>query len=80
MYKMGVRIMPRAEVLDTQGRAVAMTVKSKGFQVLDCKVGKYVIVQLEGESREHARAQATKIAEDILCNTLIETFQIEELT
>lgn len=79
MFKMGVRIMPRAEVLDTQGRAVEMTLKSKGFQLLDCKVGKYVILQLEAESKAHARAQATKISEDLLCNTLIETFQIEEL-
>jgi phosphoribosylformylglycinamidine synthase subunit PurS len=79
MYKIGVRIMPRTEVLDTQGRAVGMTLKSKGFQLLDCKVGKYVILQIEGESREQARAQATKISEDLLCNTLIETFQIEEL-
>ncbi len=79
MYKIGVRIMPRAEVLDTQGRAVGMTLKSKGFQVMDCKVGKFVVLQIEGESPAHARAQATKISEDLLCNTLIETFQIEEL-
>ncbi len=80
MYKIGVRIMPRTEVLDTQGRAVGMTLKSKGFQVMDCKVGKFIILQIEGESAAHARAQATKISEDLLCNTLIETFQIEELT
>ncbi len=79
MFKVGVRIMPRAEVLDTQGRAVGMTLQSKGFQLSDCKVGKYVILQLEAETKAHARAQATKISEDVLCNTLIETFEIEEL-
>lgn len=80
MFKMGVRIMPRTEVLDTQGRAVEMTLKSKGFQLSDYqRIGKYVILQLEAESKAHARAQATKISEDLLCNTLIETFQIEDL-
>jgi phosphoribosylformylglycinamidine synthase len=80
MYKMGVRIMPRAEVLDTQGRAVGITLKSKGFHLADCKVGKYVILQLEAKTKEEAQAQAKKISEDLLCNTLIETYQIEELT
>lgn len=80
MFKMGVRIMPRAEVLDTQGRAVGMTLKSKGFQVMDCKVGKFVILQLEAENASHAKAQAVKISEELLCNTLIETYQVEELT
>lgn len=79
MFKLGVRIMPRQEVLDTQGRAVEMTLKSKGFAVNDCKVGKYVILQIEAKDKIDAKAQARKISEELLCNTLIETYQIEEL-
>ena len=79
MFKIGVRIMPRAEVLDTQGRAGEMTLKQKGFALSDCKVGRYVMLQLEAKSKAEAEAQAKKISEDLLCNTLIETYQIEEL-
>lgn len=79
MFKMGVRIMPRTEVLDTQGRAVGMTLQSKGYRLSDCKVGKYVILELEAKTKDEAKSQAQKISEDLLCNTLIETFQIEEL-
>ncbi len=79
MFKMGVRIMPRQEVLDTQGRAVEMTLKQKGYSLSDCKVGRYVVLQLEAKSKTDAEAQAKKISEDLLCNTLIETYQIEEL-
>lgn len=80
MFKMGVRIMPRAEVLDTQGRAVEMTLKSKGFTVDDCKVGRYVVLKIDAKSKPDAETQAKKISETLLCNMLIETYQIEELT
>ena len=80
MYKVGVRIMPRPEVLDTQGRAVEMTLKSKGFSLKDCKVGRYVTLNLDAKSQTEAEAQAKKISEDLLCNTLIETYQVEGLS
>lgn len=79
MFKIGVRIMPRAEVLDTQGRAVEMTLKQKGYSLADCKVGRYVTLALEAKTATEAQAQAKKISEDLLCNMLIETYQIEEL-
>jgi phosphoribosylformylglycinamidine synthase PurS subunit len=71
--------MPRSEVLDTQGRAVEMTLRQKGFSLSDCKVGRYVTLTLEAKCRDDAQAQAKKISEDLLCNMLIETYQIEEL-
>jgi phosphoribosylformylglycinamidine synthase len=79
MFKMGVRIMPRAEVLDTQGRAVEMTLRQKGFSLSDCKVGRYVTLTLEAKNQADAQAQVKKISEELLCNMLIETYQIEEL-
>ena len=79
MFKMGVRIMPRTEVLDTQGRAVEMTLKQKGYHLSDCKVGRYVTLSLEARDKADAEAQAKKISEDLLCNMLIETYAIEEL-
>jgi len=79
MFKMGVRIMPRTEVLDTQGRAVEMTLKQKGYSLSDCKVGRYVTLSLEAKSKADAEAQAKKISEDLLCNMLIETYSVEEL-
>jgi phosphoribosylformylglycinamidine synthase len=71
--------MPRAEVLDTQGRAVEMTLRQKGFSLSDCKVGRYVTLTLEAKSQADAQAQVKKISEELLCNMLIETYQIEEL-
>lgn len=75
MYKVSVKILPRPEVLDTQGRAVEMTLKNKGFDVDKCRVGRYVTFELPTKDEEQAR----KVAQDVLCNELIESFEIEEI-
>lgn len=72
----GVRIMPRNEVLDTQGRAVENTLKSHGKNVEMVRVGKYVKLDIAG-SREMALSKAKEIAEFVLYNPLTETFELE---
>jgi phosphoribosylformylglycinamidine synthase subunit PurS len=79
MFKFGIRILPRTEVLDTQGRAVEATLKSLGHAVMECKVGRYVTLAIEASSQEKAQATAQKVTEDVLCNMLIETYDIEGL-
>jgi phosphoribosylformylglycinamidine synthase len=78
-FKLGVRIMPRTEVLDTQGRAVQMTVSNIGYAVTECRVGRYVILDLQAQNQKEAELQAQKISEDVLCNMLIETYKIENV-
>lgn len=73
----GVRVMPRQEVLDSQGRAVEDTLRSHGKAVQGVRVGKYVKLDLPGSNRDQAMAKAKEIAEFVLCNPLIETFELE---
>ena len=75
----GVKILPRKEVLDTQGRAVEDTLKAHGKAVQACRVGKYVRLDLSVQTREQALNKAKEIAEFVLCNPLIETFELEIL-
>lgn len=77
--KIGVKILPRAEVLDTQGRAVEGFLHRSGHAVGSCRVGKYVILDLASEAREQALAEAGKIADEILHNPLIEAYELEVL-
>ena len=77
--KIGVRVMPRAEVLDTQGRAVEQTLKIAGMQVTSCKIGRYIVLELLAKNSAEAMAQAKAIAEFVLCNPLIETFELEAI-
>jgi phosphoribosylformylglycinamidine (FGAM) synthase PurS component len=77
--KIGVKVMPRKEVLDTQGRAVENTLRQNGRQVSACTVGRYVILELPEVDGTKALAQAREMAELVLHNPLIETFELEKL-
>lgn len=73
--KIGVRVMPRAEVLDTQGRAVEDTLRGHSFPIEAVRVGKFIELNLPGSEAE-AMGKAKEIAQFVLCNPLIETFEV----
>ena len=77
--KIGVKIMPKKEVLDTQGRAVELTLRQNGMSISACQVGKFVIVDLPTDDEVLALSQAKEMAEFVLCNALIETFEVTKL-
>lgn len=74
--KIMVKVMPRKEVLDSQGRAVEETVKRMGYKLDQVRVGKCIELELTG-TKEEALAEAKKIAEKVLHNPLIETFDVQ---
>lgn len=71
--------MPRKEVLDTQGRAVENTLRQHGKPLNSCQVGRYIVLDLPDSDTEKALAQAKEMAELVLHNPLIETFELEKL-
>ena len=77
--KIGVKILPRPEVLDSQGRAVEKTLHQHKYTVGDCRVGKYVQLNFEGSSEEEALSKAKDIAEFVLHNPLVENYELEVL-
>lgn len=77
--KIGVKIMPRKEVLDSQGRAVERTLRQHGKNLSDCRIGKYVELEVEEKEKEKALAKAAEICEFVLYNPLIETYELEVL-
>ena len=77
MIKIGVKVMPRKEVLDTQGRAVENTLRQSGQSVSACRVGRYVILEFADGDQAQAMTKAKEIAENVLHNPLIENFELE---
>ena len=83
--KIGVKVMPRKEVLDTQGRAVENTLRNNGNRLNGCQVGRYIVLDLpDGDEAKamsvaEAMAEAKAMAELVLYNPLIETFELERL-
>ncbi len=76
--KVAIKVLPRKEVLDTQGRAVQTTLNESGFDVSSCTIGKYIILDVDTDDFSKAQDKVKKIAEHVLYNPLIETYEIEE--
>ena len=75
--KVGVKVLPRKEVLDTQGRAVERVLNQNGHPVTGCQVGKFIQLDVEASNANEAQEKVKEIAEYVLYNPLIETFELE---
>ena len=75
--KIGVKILPKNEVLDSPGRAVEAMLKNNGRAVDQCRMGKYVQLEIAETEESRALAKAREITEFVLYNPLIETFELE---
>ncbi len=75
--KIGVKVMPRNEVLDSQGRAVERTLRTQGRELSNCRIGKYIELDIDEKDRQLALAKAAEICEYVLYNPLIETYTLE---
>ncbi len=71
--------MLKKEVLDVEGRAVADTLRREGTTIEDCRVGKYIVLDLPASNLAEAKEKAKKIAQLVLSNPLIEAFEVEEI-
>lgn len=73
-----VFVTPKRGILDPQGRAVAQSLRSLGFdQVERASVGKYIVLELAAASPAQAREAVTRMCEQLLANTVIEDYRVE---
>jgi phosphoribosylformylglycinamidine synthase len=76
-FKAEVRVTLRREVLDPQGAAVESALPVMGYeQVAHVRVGKLIELWLEAPSSESAQAEAEEIAQRLLANPVLETYQV----
>ncbi|MBA8814955.1 phosphoribosylformylglycinamidine synthase [Microbacterium halimionae] len=68
-----VDVMPKAELLDPQGKAVAGALSRMGIDAFDSvRIGKRFELRVEGEVTDAVLDQARQIAADVLSNSVIE--------
>ncbi len=68
-----VEVMPKPEILDPQGKAVAGALSRLGHnQFSGVRIGKRFEVTVEGPVTDATRAQLEDIAREILSNQVIE--------
>lgn len=70
--------MLKTTVLDPQGKTIHHALDSLGYKsIKDVRQGKFFVMEMNGATKEEARAQAEKIARDVLTNPVIEEFRLE---
>jgi phosphoribosylformylglycinamidine synthase len=83
-FRYAVAVMPKPGILDPQGRAVEQSIahlQNVGIEgVRDVRVGRRVELTVQAQAEEEARATASRLAEELLSNPLIETWALEPLT
>jgi phosphoribosylformylglycinamidine synthase len=72
-----VRVYPKAGVLDPQGRAIASALERLGHEtVSDVRAGKIFFIDVDGDDPVAVQAEARKMAEELLANTVIEGYDV----
>lgn len=76
--KVEVRVYPKDGVLDPQGKAIAAALGRLGHgAVRDVRAGKVFFIDVEGQDEKAVAADARKMAEELLANTVIEGFDVK---
>jgi len=77
-----ITITLRKSILDPQGKAVLHAVESLGMkEVREVRIGKYIELKIDVETREEAERIAGEAAGKLLANPVMEdfTFEVEKL-
>ena len=75
--KVGIKILLRNGVKDSQGAAVANALETMGFEgVEDVQIGKYIVVSMKEDTVE-SRKTIENMCDKLLANMVIERYFIE---
>ena len=77
-FRVEIRVMPRASLLDPQGQAVCHALHALGFaEVGDARVGKHLVLRVDAPSRDDAAARARSMCDRLLANPVTEDYQLQ---
>lgn len=81
-FEAHIDVMPMAEILDPQGKAVALGLQNLGInQVADVRVGKHIKLVLDADSESLASEAVDTACKKLLANLIMEeySFTIKQL-
>ena len=79
-FRFAVNVLPKAGILDPQGRAVEGSLGHLGIDgVSAVRVGRRVEMTVEADDAQAAEAVVERLASDLLSNPLIEAYAIETI-
>jgi phosphoribosylformylglycinamidine synthase PurS subunit len=78
VFRVEIRVMPRASLLDPQGQAVTRALHALGFEAVDdVRIGKHMVLRLEAPTREDAAVRARAMCDRLLANPVTEDFAVD---
>ena len=79
-YHVYIATERKEAILDPQGKATHHALDSLGLsQVADVRIGKYIRLAVDADSKEKAQAIAEESSRKLLSNPIMETFRIVEI-
>ncbi len=76
-FRVHVRVMPRAGLLDPQGQAVEHALASLGFAGTgDVRIGRAIELDVAAASRDEAVSRAREMCDRLLANPVTEDYQV----
>ena len=76
--KVRVEVFLKPGVLDVQGKAIEAALGGLGFTgVSDVRVGRIITLDITGDDRAKAEAEAKSMADRLLANAVIESYRVE---
>jgi phosphoribosylformylglycinamidine synthase len=77
-FRVHVRVMPRAGLLDPQGKAVEHALGALGFsQTGTVRIGRAIELDVSAASRDEAIARARQMCDKLLANPVTEDYSVE---
>ncbi len=77
-----INVMPKAELLDPQGKVVVKNLPNIGIEgVDDVRIGKHVTISLEAKDASEAHDKVENACKKLLANVIMESydFVVEEV-
>ncbi|MBL7995119.1 phosphoribosylformylglycinamidine synthase subunit PurS [bacterium] len=70
-----IKILPKASVLDPQGKVVMQSLETMGFMnIEDVRLGKYIEIKLENMTKQEAEKTVDTMCQKLLANLVIESY------
>ncbi|MEX2595832.1 MAG: phosphoribosylformylglycinamidine synthase subunit PurS [Salibacteraceae bacterium] len=75
-FKAEIVIMPHANLLDPQGKAVTSTMGNLGLsEISNVRIGKHIHLEIDAENEASAREKVDEACRKLLCNMIMESYK-----
>lgn len=74
-FKAEIDIMPHANLLDPQGKAVSSSMGNLGLsEITNVRIGKHITLEVDAESEAVAKSKVDEACKNLLCNQIVESY------